>query len=119
MKVSPNFQRREFSCHCGCGFEAVDVELIKILEELRLFFDRPVHINSGCRCEKWNKRVGGKKSSYHTKGMAADIRVEYTPSHLVQDYLFDNYPNKYGIGSYKTFTHIDVRRKKARWEGED
>jgi hypothetical protein len=25
------------------------------------------------------------------------------------------YPNKYGLGLYKDFVHIDVRSKKARW----
>ena len=33
----------------------------------------PVHINSGCRCEKHNARSGGVKGSKHTKGLAADL----------------------------------------------
>ncbi|EFN9136236.1 serine/threonine protein kinase, partial [Escherichia coli] len=27
------------------------------------------------------------------------------------------YPNQYGLGKYKTFTHIDSRSKKSRWHG--
>ena len=26
-------------------------------------------------------------------------------------------PNKYGVGRYNSFTHIDVREEKARWKG--
>ena len=28
---------------------------------------------------------------------------------------YDKYPDKYGIGMYSSFTHIDTRRTKARW----
>jgi hypothetical protein len=30
-------------------------------------------------------------------------------------YLKAAFDNKYGIGEYETFVHIDVRRQKARW----
>jgi len=33
----------------------------------------------------------------------------------VYDYLVDRYPG-YGFGKYETFTHIDSRGLKARWE---
>ena len=33
----------------------------------------PIHINSGCRCEKHNTNVGGVKGSFHTLGKAADL----------------------------------------------
>lgn len=35
--------------------------------------NRPIHINSGYRCEALNMRVGGAKSSRHLHGLAADI----------------------------------------------
>ena len=116
--VSPHFKRREYACRCGCGFEAVDVELLMILEALRDEFSRKVVINSGCRCEAWNRHIEGAKKSYHVKGMAADIRVEHTPASIIQDYLEETYPDKYGIGCYRDFSHIDVRREMARWEGK-
>lgn len=113
--ISLNFKRSEFACQCGCGFDVVDAELITILEELRVSRGLAVKINSGCRCESHNKSIGGRSSSQHLLGKAADIVVEgYTPKEI-QDYLKDKYPNKYGIGSYNTFTHIDSRSNKARW----
>lgn len=117
--VSPHFKRQEFLCHCGeCNFEAVDVELLIVLEEIRNEFKRRLFINSGCRCQAWNDHIRGCPNSYHLYGMAADIRVEYTPPRIVQDYIDEKYPEKYGLGFYNDFTHIDMRRKKARWNGE-
>lgn len=34
---------------------------------------RPIHINSGYRCEALNTRIGGARSSRHMSGLAADI----------------------------------------------
>ena len=33
--VSKNFSRSEFACKCGCGFDAVDVDLLAGLQALR------------------------------------------------------------------------------------
>lgn len=46
-----------------------------ILDPLRRLYGKPIIITSGYRCEKLNKLVGGVKSSWHTKGNAADIHV--------------------------------------------
>jgi len=111
------FKREEFKCSCGCGFDAVDVELLAVLEELRGTSCQPVTITNACRCEKHNKAVGGVKNSQHVKGKAADINVKNQNPKFVAGYLDRKYPDRYGIGIYKTFVHIDVREKKARWEG--
>jgi uncharacterized protein YcbK (DUF882 family) len=50
-------------------------------------------------------------------GMAADIMVEGIPSSRVYDFLDYQFSNKYGIGLYSAWVHIDVRQIKARWEG--
>lgn len=110
------FKRKEFACSCGCGFSAVDVELLKVLEDVREKFG-PVVINSACRCEKHNKAVGGADGSKHKLGIAADIRVVNTDPDTVYKYLENKYKNKYGIGRYNTFTHVDVRPDgPARWD---
>ncbi len=116
MKVSPNFSRSEFACKCGCGFDSVDAELIEILEDLRTHFGgRSVIVNSGARCELYNKKIGGAVSSKHLSSRAADIVVNGIAPVLVYEYLRTKYPDKYGIGKYRTFTHIDSRKTKARW----
>ena len=54
----------------------------EILEPLRIYLGKSIHINSGYRCPELNKAVGGaidkktgKPTSQHCFGMAADIIV--------------------------------------------
>ncbi len=109
------FTRSEFKCPC-CGFAAVDVELLAVLEDVREHFDRPVKINSACRCPAHNKAVGGEEKSMHMYGMAADFVVVGASPAKVHQYLVGKYPDQYGIGLYRTWVHADVRSTKARWE---
>ena len=44
-----------------------------ILDPLREKYGSPIQVNSGYRCEKLNKAVGGSKTSQHRYGLAADI----------------------------------------------
>jgi uncharacterized protein YcbK (DUF882 family) len=113
--LSNNFSRHEFACKCGCGFDTVDVELIPVLQALRDYFARRVTISSGCRCGAYNYRVGGSGKSQHTFAKAADISVQSVAPSTVHHYLDKKYESKYGIGLYQTFTHIDVRKIRARW----
>ena len=115
--LSENFSRSEFACKCACGFSTVDVELLNVLEVVRKKFKRPVKINSACRCEDYNTLIGGAQASKHKQGIAADITVKGVKPYDVYLFLDGYMPNSYGIGTYKMFTHIDVRKTKARWEG--
>ena len=47
-----------------------------VLEPLRVAMGEPVKINSGYRCEKLNKAVGGIYNSQHLKGQAADLCID-------------------------------------------
>ena len=113
--VSDYFSRSEFSCKCGCDTSGVDVELLNVLEDLRIYFDSPVEITSGNRCIEHNKKIGGSKRSKHTKGIAADVKVKGIPSKEVYTYLDSIYPDTYGIGLYNSWVHIDMRDRRARW----
>lgn len=44
-----------------------------ILDPLRERFGKPIYVNSGYRSPALNKAVNGSKTSYHMKGLAADI----------------------------------------------
>ena len=44
-----------------------------VLDPLREAYGKPIRVNSGFRCEKLNKKVGGSKTSDHLHGMAAEI----------------------------------------------
>ena len=113
--LSEHFSRSEFECSCGCGTNTVDAELIDVLEGIRKFTGRPIKINSGHRCKKNNRKVGGAPESMHLTGKAADIVVAGLDPEFVYENLDTAFPSKYGIGNYNTFTHIDVRKNKARW----
>jgi len=75
-KLSPHFDSEEFTCRCGCGLNAVEPKLIDVLEVIRVFTDAPITIQSGRRCAKHNRAVGGAKSSQHLIGAAADIKIK-------------------------------------------
>ena len=116
-QLSNNFWRYEFACRCGCGFDTVDAELIRVLEDLRAKLGgRRVHINSGCRCPGHNRDEGGADDSMHLQGKAADFWVDDVHPDIVADYLEDLYPDCYGIGRYVGRTHLDVRKGKVRWD---
>lgn len=120
-RLSKNLTRSEFACKCGCGYDTADSELVYIVQDVRDHFNAPVSINSGCRCPTYNAAIGGavpsstSRGSQHLYGRAADITVKgFTPKEVVE-YLKDSYPDRYGIGEYETFIHVDSRGEKARW----
>jgi len=113
--LSAHFARPEFACRCGCGFDTVDSQLLEALEATRQHFGAPVIITSAARCETHNRNVGGSPNSQHRLGRAADIEVKGVPPGTVALYLEATFAGRYGIGRYKTFTHIDTRGAPARW----
>lgn len=116
-RLCKNFKVREFACQDKSDPVFISRELLEVLQDIRDYFGRAVNLNSAYRTPTHNKKVGGVAKSYHLYGMAADIVVSGVPSKNVYNYLCDKYPNKYGIGRYSSFTHIDVRPNAARWRG--
>jgi uncharacterized protein YcbK (DUF882 family) len=111
--ISEHFQRSEFECRCGCGFDTVDVDLIKYLEKIRVHFNDSVSVSSGCRCQEYNRGISGAIKSQHILGRAADIVVTGVGPAHVADYAESvGVP---GVGRYGSFTHIDSRGNIARW----
>lgn len=74
--LSPNFDSTEFMCKCGCGKFIKNMELIQMLERLRENMNAAaIIVTSGTRCPAHSVNVGGASTDAHTKGIAADIRV--------------------------------------------
>ena len=46
----------------------------EVLDPLREAYGRPIRVNSGYRCPKLNRLVGGSPNSQHMRGEAADIQ---------------------------------------------
>lgn len=105
--LSEHFDRSEFACKCGCGFDTVNPHLIELLELIREDFGSPLVITSGCRCPAHNEESGGVENSPHIRGVAADIlaRGGILRYEIVQSAF--NY-GAYGIGVGKTFIHVDI-----------
>jgi len=127
MKLSAHFDSSEFACKC-CEVEVpIAPDLIEQLEELSQAFAiagkrASIHIDSGYRCPKHNKAIGGAPKSQHMQGIAADIIVKTSVGEIVSpariaDYLEKKYPDSHGIGRYRSWVHFDVRENKARWNG--
>ena len=117
-QVTPHFKVREFACNDGSDPVFISQALADILENIRVHFGKPVHINSGYRTVSYNKTVDGSSSaSQHCNGLAADIRVEGVSPDRVADYAEQLLGDHGGVGRYNTFTHIDTRANKSRWKG--
>jgi hypothetical protein len=62
----------EAGCKC-CG-QLPTKELMDKFDEIRETYGRPIHVTSGFRCEKQNKKIGGSPKSNHCKGTAIDLK---------------------------------------------
>lgn len=117
--LSPHFRVREFhSKHDPSDIVKVDERLLTLLENIRNFTGKPVHINSGYRSKEYNATLkNASPRSQHCNGMAADIWVEGVTSSRIAEIAEVYLGASGGIGVYRTFTHVDVRTNKSRWKG--
>lgn len=81
--ASAHFLMDEYACDCA-GYcdgwpAAMDPELLEKIEALRCYFDQPIIITSGVRCERRNAEVGGIPNSWHLSGHAADLYCPGVP----------------------------------------
>ena len=116
------FKKQEFACKCGkyCnGYPAeIDMNMVKIADEIRNRIGKPITINSGLRCKTHNANVGGVSNSQHLLGNAADLGCPSgcTPTQMAsiaEEIMGDTG----GIGIYSWGIHIDTRSTKSRWNG--
>lgn len=71
-----HFKKSEFACKCGCGLNNINLEVVKVADKIRDYYEKPCIVNSGSRCVKHNKKVGGVSNSRHLQGKAIDIYVQ-------------------------------------------
>lgn len=125
-QLTKNFNLSEFHCKDGTEvpFEFYDnvQELANNLQVLRDYLGEPLYISgSGYRTPEHNAAVGGAPESQHLTASAADISAKNkTPKQLaaVIEKLIKKGKLWFGgIGIYKGFIHVDIRKTKARWKG--
>lgn len=122
-KVSDHFSVYEFACSDKSDTVLIDSELVNILEQVRTYFGKAVHINSAYRTPAYNISIGGSSNSQHCNGLAADIYIKDVDPIRIALYLssLPYFAKRGGIGYYSRvqvtggFVHVDVRTWKSRW----
>ena len=106
------FKEKEFACKC-CGQlpplarENVKALVREVLDPVREKLGMPIVVNSGYRCEKHNKDVGGVRNSQHLRGEAADIHCqdnERLKQLIIENGKFDQ------LITYPSFLHVSYKR---------
>ena len=83
--------------------------LCTLLEQVRMLFLAPITITSGYRSKRVNDAVGGKETSQHRLGCAADFKVSgYTPDEVCQRIAKSGLQFDQLIREYNVWTHISV-----------
>ncbi len=119
MKLSNNFSLSEFTDSNTAERRGIDnsptaehihnmVALCEnVLQPLRECIGKSIRVSSGYRSEALNDAIGGSKTSEHSKGMAADIK------------LIVNGENQSQI-LYNTILAMDIPFRQMIWEfGDD
>lgn len=109
----PNFQKEEFRCKCGgkyCdGFPADPQEkLVRLAQRVRSYFDAPVTVSSGVRCQIHNANVGGAAGSRHKLGKAVDFCVRGKDARTVLSFVRSLSDVRYAYAIDDNFVHMDI-----------
>ena len=87
--------------------------LALFLEDVRKLLDKPIHINSAYRSPLANEAVGGKKTSQHCRGTAADIKVKgMTPDQVVRAIVKSGLQYDQVIREFDSWTHVSISNGK-------
>ena len=96
--------------------------LVRVLDAFREQVGLPVVLTSVYRSPQYNRRIGGATRSQHMAFTAADFKVVGAGAGSTGQWaermrqirssgLFSG-----GIGTYRTFVHVDVRGTNANWD---
>lgn len=115
--ITPHFQVKEFVCSDGSRVVFISDDLVNLLENIRVHYGKPLHINSAYRTVSYNSKLkDSSPNSKHLYGLAADIWVEGVAIKALYDYVCEALGNHGGVGIYNTFVHVDMRSLKSRWD---
>ena len=121
------FSPKEFICPC-CRQGLPSSLLVLSLDSFRRAWGKPIRVNSGFRCEKHNREVGGavptrlSPGSRHLLGLAADIAPMdgelFGPFETLARLFWGRLEN-WELKIYSRFIHVAVPRgeEKYPWDG--
>lgn len=93
-----------------------------VLDPTREKFGKPIIVNSGFRCEKLNKIIGGAKNSQHVTGEAVDIQsIGDVFNKQLFDLIKDNIPFdqliwEFGNDYQPDWIHVSLKKEGNRHE---
>lgn len=127
MHLSRNFHRTELECPC-CNHwpDTLDSrKFIVALQAIRGQMNIAFKINSGFRCNAYNRKIKGDRHSKHKIGTAVDISTLGWSAVCKHSFIekatsYRSPDSKYtGVGIYQNHIHFDFPRKqKSLWWGE-
>jgi hypothetical protein len=83
--------------------------LALFLEDVRTAVGMPLRINSAFRNVEANRLVGGKSTSQHCRGVAADLKVKgMTPDQVVKAIIAAKLPYDQVIREFDSWTHVSI-----------
>lgn len=106
--MSKYFKPLEFkACVPSCNIEDMNVSFLRYLDTLRELCGFPLVLNCAYRTPAWDISKGRSGKSYHTKGLAVDIRC-YDPFKRAQ-IVRHAIAIGLSVGVYSSFIHVDAR----------
>jgi hypothetical protein len=124
MNLSPHFTLEELTVSETAARKGLDNtppddvlfnlrRLALFLEDVRTAIGKPIRINSAYRSPEVNGSVGGKTTSQHCLGCAADIRVPgMTPNEVVKKLKDSKLQYDQLIREFDSWTHISIPNTK-------
>jgi len=120
IMASPNFSMNELTHSDTAERHGIDntpndnekenlYKLAMEMEDVReLLNNKPIFISSGYRCLALNELLGSKKTSAHTKGLAADFTCRQfgTPNEIVFALINSSIPYDQVILEFDRWVHI-------------
>lgn len=107
--MSKYFTDDELKCPC-CGEQKMDIDFMEMLDELRIWYAKPMIVSSAYRCPKHNLAVSttGEKGP-HTTGRAIDIKVAGEDAYTLVKYAMRMGLTGIGIAQKgeRRFIHLD------------
>ena len=124
-RLSANFRMVQFRSLDGYTIWNEETErFVRMVQEFRIWFNRPMNVSSWYRTPNQNRRAGGATNSMHLQGLAVDVPwfSEYKKAGVARRLEIErNMANRWrqiceanGIRGgtiifYATFYHLDIR----------
>lgn len=91
--------------------------MANFMEQVRYVLGgRPIHITSWYRCPELNEKIGGSKTSVHTKGLACDFVCPYlgSPKRVCEELAQSNLDFDQLIHEFGRWVHIGLNEGNRR-----